>query len=235
MPPETKTILVVEDEQTLRETLAYNLTREGYCVLDAGDGRTAIDVARSERPDLVLLDLMLPEVDGFAVLRTIRQELQSSILILTARDSEAEIVLGLELGADDYVTKPFALSALLARVKAVLRRADRPGGSGPLREHQIAFGDFVLDRAGRRLRQGTREVPLTMKEYDLLDLLVTHAGEVQAREVLLEKVWGYDFAGDARTVDVHIRWLRAKIERDPADPHHIITVRGVGYRFEDEM
>jgi DNA-binding response OmpR family regulator len=234
VPPETKTILVVEDEQTLRETLAYNLTREGYRVLDAGDGRTAIDVARSQRPDLVLLDLMLPEVDGFAVLRTIRQELQSSILILTARDSEAEIVLGLELGADDYVTKPFALSALLARVKAVLRRGDRPGGAGPLREHQIAFGDFVLDRAGRRLWQGPREVPLTMKEFDVLDLLVTHPGEVLAREVLLEKVWGYEFAGDSRTVDVHIRWLRAKIERDPADPRHIITVRGVGYRFEDE-
>ena len=234
MPPETKTILVVEDEQTLRETLAYNLTREGYRVLDAGDGRTAIDVARSERPDLVLLDLMLPEVDGFAVLRTIRQELQSSILILTARDSEAEIVLGLELGADDYVTKPFALSALLARVKAVLRRADRPSGAGPLREHQIAFGDFVLDRAGRRLWQGPREVPLTMKEFDVLDLLVTHPGEVLAREVLLEKVWGYEFAGDSRTVDVHIRWLRAKIERDPADPHHIITVRGVGYRFQEQ-
>ena len=234
MPPETKTILVVEDEQTLRETLAYNLTREGYRVLDAGDGRTAIDVARSERPDLVLLDLMLPEVDGFAVLRTIRQELQSSILILTARDSEAEIVLGLELGADDYVTKPFALSALLARVKAVLRRGDRPAGAGPLREHQIAFGDFVLDRAGRRLWQGPREVPLTMKEFDVLDLLVTHPGEVLAREVLLEKVWGYEFAGDSRTVDVHIRWLRAKIERDPADPHHIITVRGVGYRFQEQ-
>src|SRR5437764_11309045 len=208
MPPETKTILVVEDEQTLREALAYNLTREGYRVLDAGDGRTAIDVARSERPDLVLLDLMLPEVDGFAVLRTIRQELQSSILILTARDSEAEIVLGLEVGADDYETKPFALGALLARVKAVLRRGDTPGGSGPLREHQIAFGDFVLDRAGRRLWQGPREVPLTMKEYDVLDLLVTHPGEVLAREVLLEKVWGYEFAGDSRTVDVHIRWLR---------------------------
>ena len=234
MPPETKTILVVEDEQTLREALAYNLTREGYRVLDAGDGRTAIDVARSQRPDLVLLDLMLPEVDGFAVLRTIRQEMQSSILILTARDSEAEIVLGLELGADDYVTKPFALSALLARVKAVLRRADRPGGTGPLREHQIAFGDFVLDRAGRRLWQGPREVPLTMKEFDVLDLLVTHPGEVLAREVLLEKVWGYEFAGDSRTVDVHIRWLRAKIERDPAEPHHIITVRGVGYRFQEQ-
>jgi len=231
---ETRTILVVEDEQTLRETLAYNLTREGYRVLDAGDGRTAIDVARRERPDLVLLDLMLPEVDGFAVLRTIRQEMQSSILILTARDSEAEIVLGLELGADDYVTKPFVLSALLARVKAVLRRGDRPAGAGPLREHQIAFGDFVLDRAGRRLRQGMREIPLTLKEYDLLELLVTHPGEVLAREVLLEKAWGYDFAGDSRTVAVHIRWLRAKIERDPADPRHITTVRGVGYRFEVE-
>ena len=130
MQPETKTILVVEDDQTLRETLTYNLSRQGYRVFGAGDGRTALDVARSERPDLILLDLMLPEVDGFAVLRTIRQELQSSVLILPARDSEIEMVLGLELGADDYVTKPFALNALLARVKAVLRRADQPGGPG---------------------------------------------------------------------------------------------------------
>jgi two-component system response regulator RegX3 len=142
------------------------------------------------------------------------------------------MVLGLELGADDYVTKPFGLSALLSRVKAVLRRTDRLGGAGSPREHEITFGDFVLDRAGRRLWQGTREVPLTMKEFDLLDLLVTHPGEALVREVLLEKVWGRKGTGGSRTVDVHIRSLRAKIERDPADPRHIITVRGVGYRFE---
>jgi DNA-binding response OmpR family regulator len=223
-------VLVVEDEQTLRETLTYNLTREGYRTMAVDDGRAAIDTARRERPDLILLDLMLPGVDGFEVCRTIRQEMPTPILILSARDGELDTVLGLELGADEYVAKPFALRPLLARVKALLRRAEMTAPAAHADE--IAFGEVVLDCAGRRLRRGEQEIALTMKEYDLLHLLVSHAGQVLSRDVLLEKVWGYDFVGDSRTVDVHIRWLREKVERDPSAPAHIITVRGVGYRFQ---
>lgn len=232
---EMKTVLVVEDEQNLRETLTYNLTREGYHVLSAGDGRTALDIARRERPDLYLLDLMLPQVDGFEVCRALRQETQAPILMLTARDSEIDQVLGLELGADEYVTKPFALRPLLARVKALLRRVEMTSGAGQAAvAADIAFGEFVLDRSGRRLRHGVEDIPLTMKEYDLLVYFLTHKGQVLSRDFLLEKVWGYDFVGSTRTVDVHVRWLREKIEHDPGDPHYIATVRGVGYRFEDK-
>ncbi len=165
---DTKTVLVVDDEKNLRETLIYNLTREGYHVLGAEDGRSAIEIARREKPDLYLLDLMLPRIDGFEVCRTIRQESQAPILILTARDSEIDTVLGLELGADEYVTKPFALRPLLARVKALLRRTDMTGGvPASTSADDIVFGDgFVLDRSGRRLRHGGQEIPLTMKEYE---------------------------------------------------------------------
>ncbi len=228
----TKKVLVVEDERNLRETLTYNLHREGYQALGVGDGRAAIEAARRERPDLILLDLMLPEIDGFEVCRTVRGEMSTPILILTARDSEVDTVLGLELGADDYVTKPFALRPLLARVKALLRRAEMATPAPVPANDDLMFGEFVLDRSGRRLRHHDREIPLTMKEYDLLHLLATHEGQALSRDVLLEKVWGYDFVGDSRTVDVHVRWLRAKIERDPSVPRHIVTVRGVGYRFE---
>jgi DNA-binding response OmpR family regulator len=226
-----KKVLVIEDEQNLRETLTYNLSREGYVALGAGDGRSAVDLARRERPDLILLDLMLPEIDGFEVCRTIRQELTVPIMILTARDSELDMVLGLELGADDYVTKPVALRALMARVKALLRRAEMGSESINATHDEIVFGPFVIDRSGRRLLRDGQEVPLTLKEYDLLLLLVTHEGQVLSRDVLLEKVWGYDYVGDSRTVDVHIRWLREKIESDPSDPQYIVTVRGIGYRF----
>ncbi len=238
MTSEVKTVMVVEDEQNLRETLTYNLMREGYRVISAGDGRTAIEMARREQPDLLMLDLMLPQVDGFEVCRTVRREMQAPILILTARDSEVDTVLGLELGADDYVTKPFTLRPLLARVKALLRRSDMATGPAPgalaAAGNDVAFDDFVLDRSGRRLRQGEREIPLTMKEYDLLSYLIGHGGQVLSRDFLLEKVWGYDFSGNTRTVDVHVRWLREKIERDPGEPRRIVTVRGVGYRFEDK-
>lgn len=229
---EPKKVLVVEDDKTLRETLSYNLTREGYRVLNTGDGRSAIEMARHEQPDLLLLDLMLPQVDGFEVCRTLRQEMQTPILILTARDSEVDTVLGLEMGADDFVTKPFTLRPLLARVKALLRRSEMTGGPAGPANDEVAFGPFVLDRAGRRLLKGARDVALTMKEYDLLSYLVAHAGQVLSRDFLLERVWGYEFVGSTRTVDVHIRWLREKIEQNPGEPHHVITVRGVGYRFE---
>lgn len=229
-----KKILVVEDEQTLRETLIYNLTREGYAVLGAADGAVALSMARQEHPDLMLLDVMLPQVDGFEVCRTLRREMSMPILMLTARDSELDTVLGLELGADDYVTKPFALRSLMARIKALLRRAEMssPPPAPSTTEARVQFGEFTLDLSGRRLLHGAQEVPLTMKEYDLLHLMVMHEGQVLSRDVLLEKVWGYDFTGDSRTVDVHVRWLRSKIEIDPSGPRYIVTVRGVGYRFE---
>ena len=157
------------------------------------------------------------------------------ILILTARDSEADTVLGLDLGADEYVTKPFALRPLLARVRALLRRAELNMATTTPADADVTFGDFVLDRSGRRLRQGARDIPLTMKEYDLLAFFVAHKGHALSRDFLLEKVWGYDFVGNTRTVDVHIRWLREKIEPDPGNPRYIVTVRGVGYRFEDPL
>lgn len=226
-----KKVLVVEDERTLRETLTYNLTREGYRALAVDDGHDAIDVARREQPDLIVLDLMLPGLDGFEVCRTIRQEMATPVLILSARDGELDTVLGLELGADEYVTKPFALRPLLARVKALLRRAEMAGAQPAAPADEIAFGDVVLDCAGRRVRRDGQELALTMKEFDLLRLLVTHEGQALSRDVLLEKIWGYDFVGDSRTVDVHVRWLREKIEQNPGTPAHIITVRGVGYRF----
>jgi DNA-binding response OmpR family regulator len=229
---EKKKVLVVEDERTLRDTLTYNLSHEGYAVLGAGDGRTAVEMARKERPDLIVLDLMLPEMDGFEVCRTLRQEMTAPIVMLTARDGELDTVLGLELGADDYITKPFALRLFLARVKAHLRRAALGADSQGAGDDRLAFGDFVLDCSGRRLLKGDAEIALTMKEYDLLHLLLNNAGKVLSRDVLLEKVWGYDFVGDSRTVDVHVRWLREKIEADPGEPRRIITVRGVGYRFE---
>lgn len=232
--PAKKMVLVVEDEQTLRETLTYNLTREGYEAKGAADGRMALELARREHPDLILLDLMLPEMNGFDVCRTLRQEMTAPIIMLTARDSELDTVLGLELGADEYVTKPFALRPLLARVKALLRRADLSAEPLVAAVDERTFGEFVLDRSGRRLLRGAQETALTMKEYDLLNVLVSHEGQVLSRDVLLEKVWGYDYIGDSRTVDVHIRWLREKIEKDPGDPRHIITVRGVGYRFGSE-
>ena len=228
----SKKVLVVEDDQNLRETLTYNLTREGYAAYSVADGRSAVEAARQERPDLIVLDLMLPEIDGFEVCRTLRQEMPAPILILTARDSELDTVLGLELGADDYVTKPFSLRTLLARVKALLRRADMGEDMAVNPSDRIKFDHFELDCSGRRLRDGMEEIPLTMKEFDLLHYLVTHPGQVLSRDVLLQRVWEYDFVGDSRTVDVHIRWLREKIEHDPGDPHRIVTVRGVGYRFE---
>lgn len=229
-------ILVIEDEPTLQETLAYNLTRQGYAVVTAGDGREGLRLALDGRPDLVVLDVMLPEIDGFEVCRRLRQEMQSPILMLTARDDEIDRVIGLEMGADDYITKPFSIREFLARVKAHLRRvrmireeldteAAQPGDI-------LVFGNLTLDLTRRELRVNDRPVAIKPKEFDLLRFLARHRGQVLTRELILERVWGWDFSGGSRTVDVHVRWLREKIEPDPADPVRIITVRGSGYRFE---
>jgi len=228
----TKTILLVDDEATLIEALQYNLTKEGYRVITAADGVEALDKAREGAPDLVILDLMLPRKDGLEVCRILRRESTVPIIILTAKDTEVDTVLGLELGADDYVVKPIRLRELLARIKAQLRRSDMPRAYMEPPHERVQFGRIVIDRDSRKVFRGEDEIVLTLKEYDLLDYLLTNAGKVMSREVLLDKVWGYEYAGDSRTVDVHIRWLREKVEDEPATPHHIKTVRGIGYRLE---
>ncbi len=219
-------ILVVEDEATLRETLAYNLRREGYEVTTTGDGGEALDLARETEFDLIVLDVMLPTLDGLSIVRILRKDQRTPIILLTARSGEVDRILGLETGADDYVVKPFSLGELLARVRAVLRRS----ASEPIA--RLEAGDLSLDLIGRKAYRGDVELRLRYKEFDLLAALMRHTGTALSREQLLQQVWGYDYPGDTRTVDVHIRWLREKIEEDAADPKRIVTVRGIGYRFE---
>lgn len=228
-------ILIVEDEPALQDTLAYNLTRQGYQVEAVGDGEAAIAAARRQPPDLILLDIMLPVLDGFEVTRILRQELNTPILFLTARDDEIDRILGLELGADDYMTKPFSMRELLARVKAQLRRVRliRAESSPQAAAHNLlSFDDLVIDQTRREVRLTETPLSLKPKEYDLLFFLAKHHGQVLSRDLILERVWGWEFSGGSRTVDVHVRWLREKIEPDPADPRRIVTVRGAGYRFE---
>ena len=223
------TLLLVEDDTTLAETLRYNLEREGYAVLHANDGVTALEYARRDQPDLVLLDIMLPRLDGFSVCRILRKESDVPIIMLTARQDEVDRIAGLELGADDYIGKPFSLGELLARVRAILRRTDRK----PIGDREVLdAGAIKIDTGSRRVWRGSGELTLSQKEFDLLTCLVRNRGMALSRDVLLERVWGYDFLGDSRTVDVHIRWLREKVEPEPGRPIYIQTVRGVGYRFE---
>lgn len=226
------TVLVVEDEETVQETLAYNLEQEGYQVLTAGDGELALQLIRRHHPDLIVLDIMLPALDGLAVTRLVRKDPEvanTPIIMLTARGTQGDKMVGLDSGADDYVTKPFGLGEFLARVRAVLRRA--PGRT--ITEQSFAAGEITVDMAARRVERGGEEVHLSHKEFDLLVELMRNSGAVLSRDLILSRVWGYDYYGDSRTVDVHIRWLRQKIEDDPSDPRHIVTVRGVGYRFEE--
>jgi DNA-binding response OmpR family regulator len=221
-----RSILVVEDEPTLRETLAEALEGEGFEVVQAADGRRALSLFRTRRPDLVLLDLMLPEISGLEVCRTIRSESSVPIVMLTARDAEVDKVVGLELGADDYVTKPFSLRELSARIRAVLRRGDQlDGGVPPV----VELGSVQVDLAGHRIMRAGVEVPVKPKVFELLAFLLRHPGQVVSRDQLLEQVWGYDYAGETRTVDVHVHWLRTAVEEDPATPVLIQTVRGTGY------
>lgn len=228
--PAVARILVVEDESVLAEALQYNLEREGYEVLTASDGIQGLDLARSSHPDLLILDVMLPRLDGFSVCRILRRESSLPILMLTARDDEVDRIAGLELGADDYVIKPFSIGELLARVRAILRRGRRD--SQRAEREILQGGEIKVDMGSRRAWRGRDELPLATKEFDLLACLMRNQGLALSRDLLLEQVWGYDFAGDARTVDVHIRWLRAKLEADPSDPLYIQTVRGIGYRFQ---
>jgi DNA-binding response OmpR family regulator len=230
-------ILVVEDDTALRETLVYNLSRQDYQVQAVGNGLKALEMARQDHPDLVLLDLMLPGMDGFEVCRILRQEMNIPILILTARDDEIDRVIGLEIGADDYITKPFSMRELMARVKAHLRRERLIRQEVDARQETISqdvfsFGNLTLDLGRREVLLDGTPLVLKPKEYDLLLFLAQHRRQALSRQFLLERVWGWDFAGGTRTVDVHIHWLREKIEANPSQPSRIVTVRGSGYRFE---
>jgi DNA-binding response OmpR family regulator len=225
------TILLVEDDATLAETLRYNLEREGYTVIGAGDGVTALELARQDKPDIVVLDVMLPRLDGFSVCRMLRKESAIPIIMLTARQDEVDRIAGLELGADDYLTKPFSVGELLARIRAILRRSDRHSGGGADRDI-LHVGMIKLDAGSRRIWRNDAEIQLSQKEFDLLACLMRNRGLALSRDVLLERVWGFDYVGDGRTVDVHIRWLREKVELDPSAPEYLQTVRGIGYRFD---
>lgn len=224
------TILLIEDNTTLADTLHYNLEREGFTVLLATDGIQGLELARQKSPDLIVLDIMLPRLDGFSVCRILRQESNIPIIMLTARQDEVDRIAGLELGADDYISKPFSLGEFLARVRAILRRTERQPKAG--HRELLEAGTLRVDTKSRRAWCNSDELSLPQKEFDLLTCLMRNRGIALSRDLLLERVWGYDFVGDSRTVDVHIRWLRGKIEPDPAHPTYIQTVRGVGYRFE---
>lgn len=230
-------VLVVEDDLVLRETLEYRLANDGYEVLVATDGFGAIQIARAARPDVILLDIMLPGIDGFEVCRLLRQEMTTPILMLTARTEEVDRVVGLEIGADDYITKPFSMRELLARIKAQIRRvrilrdevsSELPlPASGPLR-----FGNLEIDLNRCEVTLDGEQIQLKPKEFELLASLAQRKGQVLSREQLMKAVWGWEYTGQSRTVDVHIRWLREKIEADPGNPQRIVTVRGMGYRFD---
>jgi DNA-binding response OmpR family regulator len=238
-------ILIVDDEAVLLETLAYNLEQAGYQVVTAADGASALEAVHREKPDLIILDLMLPVIDGLEVCRQLRRDNSTSgilILMLTAKSEEIDKVVGLEVGADDYVTKPFSRHELLARVKALLRRLNKTAppaeenslqeGAGTLRRPRtLEAGPIVMNLDGRRVFRSGQEMELQPKQFELLRCLMQNRGTVLTRDQLLQNVWGYDYVGDTRTVDVHVRWLRERLEEDPANPRLIQTVRGVGYCF----
>ena len=232
-----ETILVVEDEPALRDTLTYNLKKDGFAVEAVGDGRLALESARKLKPDLIVLDIMLPELDGFEVARILRKEMTVPILMLTARDDEIDRVVGLEVGADDYLTKPFSMRELMARIKAQLRRSrllrEELSNRTPEKKHEtLTFGNLVINLTRQEVILKDEPLPLKPQEYQLLLFFAEHRGQMLSREFILERVWGWDYIGDSRTVDVHVRWLRQKIEDDSSNPTRIVTVRGGGYRFE---
>jgi len=231
-------VLVVEDDATIRETIAYNLQRDGHEVLTAEDGVSGLDLARERQPDLIVLDVMLPRMSGLDVCRIIRTETPVPILLLTARDSEADVVQGLEMGADEYVAKPFSMRELRARVASMLRRDRLSRDAGPVvpaassGAESLTAGDLVLTPLAHELTRRGIPVKLRPREFALLEFLMRNPGQVFTRDVILEQVWGLSYPGETRTVDVHVRWLREKIEDDPSDPRHIQTVRSVGYKFQ---
>jgi len=223
-------VLVVEDDEGIRDMLKYNLSTAGFSVQEAKDGATGLRTARTARPDLILLDLMLPGMSGLDFCRALRKSSRVPIIMITAKDAEVDRIVGLELGADDYITKPFSIREVLARVNAVLRRSGPDVAEPRSIPERDVIGDFVMDRAARRVILGATDVRLTQREFDLLSYLLAHPGRVHTRDVLLENVWGPEFSGDRKTVDVHIRWLREKFAG--VAPFEIVTVRGVGYRLD---
>ena len=224
-------ILLVEDEATIAESVKYALETEGYDVSVANDGRTALELAESESPDLVLLDLMLPEMSGFDVCRLMRDRWEMPIVIISAKDSEADIVAGLELGADDFVTKPFSMRILLSRIRANLRRGEI---SNAVEGDSLEVGPLQMDVERHEVLLSGEPISMRPKEFDLLQVLMEESGRLVRRQALLDRVWGYDFYGDTKTLDVHIRRLREKIERDPQNPELLTTIRGLGYKLSDE-
>lgn len=238
MIKEAKTILIVDDEQTIVDILVYNLRKEGYNTIEAGDGITAVNMALEQKPDLILLDIMLPKLDGLSVCKRIKNSLNVPILMLTAKDGEIDKILGLELGADDYITKPFSVRELVARVKANLRKVDvsavnksvdSPINEDKKKESKIKVGDLELDLDKFEVKVRGEIIDLTLREFEVLKFLASQPEQVVTRETLLEKVWGYEYYGDIRTVDVTVRRIREKIEKDTSMPRILITKRGVGY------
>lgn len=224
-------VVIVEDEETLARNLAEKLRADGFTVITALDGEEGLEKVRSEHPDLIVLDIMLPRLDGLSICRIVRHDPTTThipIIMLTARGTEVDKIVGLESGADDYIVKPFSLGEFLARVRAVMRRV--PGR--PVPQDEVVSNDLRLSLTGRRFFKDSEEIKLSNKEFDLLAELMRNRGVVLSRDLILTKVWGYDYFVDKRTVDVHVRWLREKIEDDPSNPQRIVTVRGVGYRFE---
>ena len=229
----SNTVLVVEDEPNLLTALKYTLEQEGYHTLTATNGESGLNIAQSNDPDLVILDVMLPNLDGFEVCRILRRHSEVPILMLTARGEEVDRVVGLELGADDYVTKPFSMRELLARVRNMLRRSTSPSSESVADESEIiSSGNLTIDLASHSITLEGEDLAMKPREFSLLTLLAANRGRAFTRDQILERLWGHDYIGDSRTVDVHIRWLREKIEPEPSQPCRIVTIRGVGYRFD---
>lgn len=229
-------ILVVEDEKNILEAIKYSMNTEGFEVYGAEDGETGLEMAREILPELVILDVMLPKLDGFEVCRILRREMDIPVFMLTAKVEEIDRVVGLEIGADDYITKPFSMRELIARVRNALRRSSKSGlGRDNLSSGNdvIQVGNLKIDLTGHIARISEKLIDLKPREFDLLVMLASSRGRVFTREQILERLWGHDYIGDSRTVDVHIRWIREKIEEDPSTPKKIVTIRGVGYRFDD--
>ena len=229
----SRKILVVDDEPNIVDIVTFNLKKDGYEVISAADGEKGLELALTENPELILLDIMMPKMDGFEVCKKIREKSQTPIIMLTARAEEIDTVLGFELGADDYVTKPFGVRALMARVKANLRRKDIPDNVTP-GNNVLEFGDITIDLDLYEVRRRGEVIDLTRREFELIRFLAQQRNQVFTRETLLEKVWGYEYFGDVRTVDVTIRRLRSKLEDNPEKPQYVLTKRGVGYYFNCE-
>ena len=224
-----KRILVVDDEEHIVELIKFNLEKNGYKVITADNGKDALEIAKEQHPDLVLLDLMLPGIDGLEVCKEIRKEASISnmpIIMITAKGEELDKILGLELGADDYITKPFSVRELIARSKAILRRT-----TVKYEDNNFKFGDITIDFQKHEVKKDGEKIELTLKEFELLEILIKNKGRVMTRDFLLDKIWGYEYVGETRTVDVHVRHLRQKVEKDDKNPVYIQTIRGIGYKF----